>query len=181
MKLVEKNIAFIYTGALNSVACCIEQMKKIKNLKNSIYPIMSFNVYQNLSIEIKEKIENIAQNKIIHNIKRLDSIDIVIVEPCTGNTLSKIANNIVDTPAVYFASKAMVAEKPLIIGISSFSGINSSLEYIGKLIKMKHVYFIPFRQTNPIIRPNYLMCDPNLTIRTAKLALEGIQLQPILL
>ena len=181
MKLEGKRLGFIITSALNSINCSIDEMKKLSKINNiSIYPIMSYSAYKNVSQDILFKIENISKNKIVHNFEKI-KLDIGLIEPCTGNTMSKLANNIIDTPALYVANNLLILQKPLVIGISSFSGISSSFINIGRLIDKKNIFFIPFRQTNPITRPNYLMCDPKLTIKTLNLSIEGYQIEPILL
>ena len=181
MKLEGKKIGFIITGAFKSISCSIKEMKKISKIRGAvIYPIMSYSAYNGVSADVILNIENISKNKIIHNINKID-LDIGLIEPCTGNTLSKLVNNIIDTPALYYASNLLISQKPLVIGISSFNGISSSLINIGKLIDRKNIYFIPFRQTNPITRPDYLMFDPNLTIKTLNTSLEGYQIEPILI
>lgn len=181
MKLERKNIGFIFTGAFKSINCSIEQLEKIIKMKNTVYPIMSYSAYKYITNDTKKNIIEKSNNKIIHNYKEMKNLDIVLIEPCTSNTLSKLANNIVDTPVLYIANMALNLDKPLVIGISCFNNIASTFENIGKLINKKNVYFIPFRQTNPITRPNYIMFDPNLTIDTMKLGLNNIQIQPILI
>lgn len=181
MKLRNKEIGFIYTGAFKTIECSIEQMNNIVSLGNDVYPIMSINAFKTISNNIKKRIEIICNKRIVHTFKKIDNLDLGIIEPCTGNTLSKLANNIIDTPALYIANTILIKNKPLVIGISSFKGISSSLENIGKLINRKNVFFVPFRQTNPITRPDYLMFSPSLTIKTLEYGINNLQLQPILI
>lgn len=179
MKLKNKKVGFVFTNVLKVIDISIEQMRKIKNMSNDIYPIMSFNAYRKISNNRKKEIENITNNKIVHDFNKIDMVDIMVIEPCSGNTLSKLANNIIDTPALYIANYMLSFEKPLVIGITSFNGISYSLENIGKIIRRKNIFFIPFLQTNPITKPDYICCNFNLTIETLEYGLDKTQINPI--
>ena len=98
-----------------------------------------------------------------------------------GNTIGKLANGIVDTPVLTAAKSNLRNENPLVIGIATNDGLSTSLENIGKLISRKNIYFIPFRQDNPITKPHSLMFEPNYILNTVLEALNGMQIQPILL
>ena len=97
------------------------------------------------------------------------------------NTIGKLANGIVDTPVLTAAKSNLRNENPLVIGIATNDGLSTSLENIGKLISRKNIYFIPFRQDNPITKPHSLMFEPNYILNTVLEALNGMQVQPILL
>lgn len=98
-----------------------------------------------------------------------------------GNTIGKLANGITDTPVLTAAKSHLRNEKPLVIGIATNDGLSTSLENIGKLINRKNMYFIPFRQDNPITKPYSLVFEPKYILKTVLEALNGIQIQPILL
>ena len=153
---------------------------------------MSFNSY-NLDTKfgkakdfIKE-IEQITQNKIINTIIGAEPIgpkkmfDILIVAPCSGNTVSKLANDIIDTPVTMAVKSHLRNNKPVVIGISTNNGLSGNAENIGKLLNRKNYYFVPFRQDNPITKPNSLVFDPGYIIKTLEYALEKEQIEPILL
>lgn len=181
MNLENKNIGFIITGAFKSINCSIDEIENASKIKNvHIYPIMSYTVFNGISKDKVIRIKEITRNRIIHNMEKIN-LDIGVIVPCTGNTLAKLANNIIDTPALYIANYILTSNKPLVIGISSFNEISSSFINIGKLMSRKNIYFIPFRQTNPITRPNYIMFDPKLIIKTLNSSLEGVQIEPILM
>ncbi len=92
-----------------------------------------------------------------------------------------MANGITDTPVLMAAKSHLRNENPVVIGISTNDGLSGSAENIGKLLNRKHVYFIPFRQDNPITKPRSLVFDPKYILDTILKALEGEQIQPILL
>ena len=134
-----------------------------------------------------EKIENLTGNKIIHSIQDAEPIgpkhltDILIIAPCSGNTIGKLANGITDTPALMAAKSHLRNEKPIVIAISTNDGLSSSAQNIGKLLSRNHYYFVPFRQDNPITKPRSLVFDPRYIIKTLEQALDNEQIQPILL
>ena len=105
----------------------------------------------------------------------------MVIAHCSGNTLGKIANGITDTPVLMAAKSHLRNENPLVIAISTNDGLSGSAESIGKLLNRKHLYFVPFRQDNPITKPRSLVFDPNYIVDTVKKALDREQIQPILL
>lgn len=108
-------------------------------------------------------------------------LDALIVAPCTGNTLGKLASGIADT-AVTFAVKAHLRnQKPVVVAVSTNDGLAAAAENIGALLNRKHYYFVPFGQDDPQGKPLSLKADLNLLPDTVAAALEGRQLQPLLL
>lgn len=97
-----------------------------------------------------------------------------------GNTISKLACEIIDTPALVAARSHLRNEKPLVIALSTNNGLSGNAENIGKLLNRKNYYFVPFRQDNPITKPRSIVFDSEYIIKTIKYALEGEQISPIL-
>ena len=107
-------------------------------------------------------------------------IDVLVVAPCTGNTLSKLANGITDN-AVTMVAKAMSRNyKPVVVGISTNDGLGLSLKNIATLVPAKNYYFVPFGQDNPQSKPKSLIAKWSEIERTIEFALNGKQIQPIL-
>ena len=107
-------------------------------------------------------------------------LDALLIAPCTGNTLAKLAHGITDT-AVTMAAKAHLRNgRPVIIALSTNDGLSGSAENIARLLNHKHFYFVPFRQDDPAKKPRSLQADFNLLEETVQAALQGRQLQPIL-
>ena len=193
MDLSGKNIGFAFTGSFCTFNKTIEELKKLKNIKNTIItPIMSFNSYNldskfGKAKDFIEKIENITQNKIIHTIQDAEPIgpkkmfDILIVAPCSGNTIAKLANDIIDTPVCMAVKSHLRNNRPVVIAISTNNALSGSAENIGKLLNRKNYYFVPFKQDNPITKPNSLVFDAKHIIKTLEYALDNEQIQPILL
>ena len=109
-----------------------------------------------------------------------EPMELLIIAPCTGNTLAKLANGITDS-AVTMAAKAHLRNgRPLLIAFSSNDALSASAENIGKLLNRKSVYFVPFRQDDAEKKPRSAQADFTLLLPAAEAALKGEQLQPIL-
>ena len=108
-------------------------------------------------------------------------LDLLILFPCTGNTIAKLANGITDTPALMAAKAQLRNEKPLLLSISTNDALGMNMKNIGLLLNAKHIYFIPFGQDNPQKKPNSMIAHTELLIPAAKAALEGKQYQPLIL
>ena len=109
-----------------------------------------------------------------------EPMDALLIAPCTGSTLAKLAHGMTDT-AVTMAAKAHLRNgRPLVIAFSTNDGLSGSAENIARLLNRKHVFFVPFRQDDPVKKPNSLQADFTLIGETVEAALRGEQLQPIL-
>lgn len=108
-------------------------------------------------------------------------LDIIIIAPCTGNTLAKMAHAITDTTVLMAAKGLLRNNKPVVIAISSNDALSNNLKNIGMLINSKSLYFVPFGQDNYKGKPNSMVADFNLILPTLEAALEGKQLQPVTL
>ena len=125
-------------------------------------------------------------NSIIDSIQKAEPVgpknlvDIILVCPCTGNSLAKLANGITDTPVLMAIKGHVRNDKPVVIGVSTNDGLGVSLQNIAKLINTKNIFFVPFRQDDYIAKPKSLVLDYTYVIDTIKYALKGKQLQPVL-
>ena len=107
-------------------------------------------------------------------------LDILVIFPCTGNTIAKLANGITDTPVLMAAKAHLRNNKPLLISISTNDALGMNMKNIGLLLNAKHIYFIPFGQDNPEKKPNSMIAHTNLLIPSIEAALDGRQYQPII-
>ena len=192
MSLKNVKIGFALTGSFCTFSKTIEQMENLANLGAEIIPIMSYNSYNldtkfGTALEHINKIKKITKKDIIHTIQEAEPIgpkkmtDIMIIAPCSGNTIAKLANGVTDTPVVMAAKSHLRNQKPLVIAISTNDALSGSAENIGKLLNRKHYYFVPFRQDNTITKPNSLVFDSKSIVETLEKALELEQIQPIIL
>lgn len=107
-------------------------------------------------------------------------MDALLIAPCTGNTLAKLANGITDSSVTMAAKAHLRNGRPLIIAFSTNDGLSGSAENIGKLLNRKNVYFVPFAQDDPAAKPRSLQADFSLLEKSVEAALRGWQIQPIL-
>ena len=101
--------------------------------------------------------------------------------PCTGNTIGKLANGIIDTPVLVAAKSNLKIGNNLVLGISTNDGLSTQAENIGKLLKQKNIFFVPFRQDNPITKPYSITFSSYYVQLTIENALKGKQIQPLLI
>ena len=107
-------------------------------------------------------------------------MDALLIAPCTGNTLAKLAHGITDS-AVLMAAKAHLRNgRPVILALSTNDGLSGSAENIARLLNRKHIYFVPFGQDDPEKKPNSLQADFTCLLPAVEAALAGRQLQPVL-
>ena len=192
LNLKGKNIGYCFTGSFCTFKTSINEMKKLIEEGANVFPIMSYNSY-NLDTKfgkaedfIKE-IEEITSHKIINTIPSAEPIgpkkmfDILIIAPCSGNTIAKLAHDIIDTPATMAIKSHLRTERPVVIAISTNNALSGAAENIGKLLNRKHYYFVPFKQDNPITKPRSIVADFSYIKKTLEYALDGEQIQPIIL
>jgi dipicolinate synthase subunit B len=108
-------------------------------------------------------------------------IDVLTIAPCTGNTTSKLANAMTDGPVLMAAKAQMRNCRPVVLAISTNDGLGLNAANIAKLLVTKNIYFVPFGQDNPQAKPNSLVARMDLVVETCEAALQGRQLQPLLI
>ena len=193
MNLEGKKIGFAFTGSFCTFNKVIQELKNIKNRKADIIPIMSFNSY-NLDTKfgkakdyIKEIKEICGKDDIIHTIQGAEPIgpkrltDVMVIAPCSGNTIAKLASSIIDTPVTMAAKSHLRNNNPIVLAISTNDGLSGSAENIGKLLNRNNYFFVPFKQDNPITKPRSIVADFKYLIPTIEKALDREQIEPILL
>ena len=187
-----KNIGFCITGSFCTFQKVIPEIKKIVEQGANVLPIMSFNSYEldtkfGKAQDFINEIETITSNKIIHSIQDAEPIgpkhltDLMVVVPCSGNTIAKLANGINDTPVLMAVKSHLRNGNNVVIGISTNDGLAANAANIGALLNRNHYYFVPFRQDNPITKPRSIVFDPASIIKTIEAAMQEEQIQPILL
>ena len=108
-------------------------------------------------------------------------LDALVIAPCTGNTLGKLANGIADTPVTMAAKSHLRNGRPVILAVSTNDALSGSAENIGKLLNRKHYYFVPFGQDDPIGKPTSMVAEFKAIPETISLALKGRQIEPMIL
>lgn len=182
-------IGFAMTGSFCTLSKVIAELEVLKKQNADIIPIMSEIVWNTdtrfgKAEDFKNRVLEITGKNIIHDIKSAEPIgpknllDALIVAPCTGNTISKMANGITDS-CVAMAAKATLRNKcPVIIAVSTNDGLGTSAKNIGILLNKANVYFVPFGQDDPKGKPDSLVADMTKISETLSLAMKGKKLQP---
>lgn len=193
MNLENKKVGFAFTGSFCTFEKTIQELEKLTQINGlEIFPIMSFNSYNldskfGSAKDFIKRIENITNNSIIHTIPDAEPIgpkkmfDILIVAPCSGNTIAKLSNDIIDTPVAMAVKSHLRNDRPVVIAISTNNALSGAAENIGRLLNRKNYYFVPFKQDNPISKPNSVVFDSTYIKRTLEYALDKQQIQPIFL
>jgi len=109
-----------------------------------------------------------------------EPLDALLIAPCTGNTLAKLAHGLTDSSVTMAAKAHLRNGRPVVIALSTNDGLSGSLENIARLLNRKHYYFVPFRQDDPVNKPNSLQADFSLLHNAVEAALRGEQLQPVI-
>lgn len=180
------------TGSFCTFSMIIDQVKKMVDEGAKVIPIMSTNAY-NIDTrfgkieEFKKILKDVTGNEIVYNIVDAEplgpsnAIDIMVIAPCTGNTLAKLANAITDS-AVLMATKAHLRNhKPVVISISTNDALGLNAKNLGLLLSTKDIFFVPFCQDNPQGKPNSLISNVDMIIPTIVEALKNKQIQPLIL
>ena len=159
---------------------------------HTVIPIFSQNAYAVDSRfgTAKEHIRLAAEicgRNPIHSIEEAEPIgpkkllDILVIAPCTGNTLAKLAHGIADTPVTMAAKSHLRNGRPVLIAPSTNDALGAAAENIGRLLARKHIYFVPFGQDDPVNKPTSMVADFTKIPQAIDAALAGRQLQPILI
>lgn len=186
------NVGYALTGSFCTFDKSLLQMEKLVNDGKNLLPIMSFNAYSldtrfGTAESFREKIRLITGNDIISTIADAEPLgpkkltDVLVVLPCTGNTLAKLAAGIYDTPVTLAVKSHLRNQRPVVIGVSSNDSLSATAKNIGLLLNNKHYYFIPMSQDDPQKKPFSVVCDFGKVDETIEAALCGKQLQPILI
>ena len=134
-----------------------------------------------------ETVQKICGREPIHTIAGAEPIgpkkllDILVIAPCTGNTLAKLAHSIADTPVTMAAKSHLRNGRPVVVAVSTNDALAGAAENIGKLLGRKNYYFVPFRQDDPMKKPTSMVADFEKIPETIESAHRGVQIQPILL
>ena len=183
------NLGFVMCGSFCTLSKAIDKME-ILSEKYNIIPIMSDNVYSmdtkfGKAADFINRVEKICNKKIIHSIPDAEPIgpkklaDIVLVAPCSGNTLAKLSHGITDTPALMAIKSHLRIKRPVVIASATNDALGISAKNIGTMLNSKNIYFVPLKQDDFKNKPNSMIADFELIPQTLELALESKQIQPI--
>ncbi len=182
---------FCMCGSFCTFSKILPEMKNLTTNEIDVFPIMSEKAYSTdtrfgKASDFVSEIESICSKEVIHTVSSAEPIgpkklfDILIVAPCTGNTIAKLANGIADTSVTLAVKAHLRNERPVLIGISTNDALGANAKNIGKLMNMKNIYFVPFRQDDPNGKPRSIVADFAKIYPSVMSSLENRQLQPMI-
>lgn len=185
-------IGYAYCGSFCTFHKSFEVMKEMINSGYDILPIMSDNAYNtDTRFGECEKWRNdiceVCKKEIVHTITQAEplgpkiKLEALIISPCTGNTLAKIANGITDTPVCMAAKAHLRSDRPLIIALASNDAMSANLKNIATLLNRKNVYFVPMFQDDPEKKPHSLVANFDVLENTYVCAMNGRQIRKLFL
>ena len=191
MEFKGMRIGFAITGSHCTLSEITQVIHQLIDEGADVTPIISFSVasmdtrFGNAE-DWRHQFREITGNEPIDSIPEAESavpkkkLDCIVIAPCKGSTLAKLANGITDTPVLMAAKFQLRNLKPLVIAISTNDGLGINVRNIGTLLITKNIYLVPFGQDNPEQKPNSLVAHMNKIPETILAACTGRQIQPVL-
>lgn len=191
-RLTGVRVGVVLTGSHCTMGEALIQIERLRAEGAKIYPIVSYTVDSTDNrfykvADLKSFLNQVTDNPLINSITGAEPIgpqkrlDVIVVMPATGNTVAKLASGIVDTPALMAIKAHLRNQRPVVIAISTNDALGINARNIGMLLNMKNIYFVPFRQDDPFQKANSLVANLEQVVDTAICALQGKQIQPVLL
>lgn len=191
MKLEGKTIGFGLTGSHCTFGEVMPEIKKLKDAGARVLPIVTHTL---LTTDTKfgksedwiAQIKELTGEEIIDSIVKAEPfgpskmLDVMVIAPLTGNSTSKLANALTDSPVLMAAKSTLRNSRPVVLAISTNDGLGLNATNVAKLMSTKNIYFVPYGQDAPNQKPNSLVARMELIKETCEAALEGKQLQPMI-
>ena len=185
-------IGYCFCGSFCTVGKSIGILRSLAAEGNDILPLMSDSVYETdtrfgRAEDIRKTVSEICGKEIIHTIADAEPIgpktvlDMLVIAPCTGNTLAKMAAGITDTPVTMAAKAQLRSNRPVVIALATNDALSANLKNIGTLLSRKNIYFVPMFQDDPEKKPSSLVGDFSRLKETMASAFAGRQTQPVFL
>ncbi len=185
-------VAFALCGSFCTFGAAVPQAARLAALGWQVIPVMSFAAASTdtrfgSAAGWKAKLEAAAGRPVLDTLTGVEPLgpkhmaDALVIAPCTGATLARLAAGLSDTPVTLAAKSLLRAGRPVVVAVSTNDGLGASGENIARLMQRKHFYFVPYGQDDPAAKPQSLKADLTLIPRTLKEAMAGRQIQPVLL
>ena len=189
--MANERIGFAVTGSFCTFEKALVGLEELARRGYELYPIMSetscsTDTRFGKAADFRRQMEEITGRQVIHTIAQAEPIgpkallDLVVVAPCTGNTLAKLAWGITDTPVAMAVKAHLRNSRPVLLGVSTNDALAGSAKNIVMLLNAKNIYFIPMGQDDPEKKPASVVAHFDLLPRAVEAALAGKQLQPML-
>ncbi|MGD6897205.1 dipicolinate synthase subunit B [Bacillus sp. OG2] len=191
MTLKGKKIGFGLTGSHCTYDAVFPEIEKLVNAGAEVLPVVTGTV-QNTETRFGAgedwiaRIENLTGNKVIDSIVKAEPLgpkiplDCMVIAPLTGNSMSKFANAMTDSPVLMAAKATLRNQSPVVVGISTNDALGLNGMNLMRLMAVKNIYFIPFGQDDPVKKPNSMVARMTLLSETIEAAIMGKQLQPVI-
>ncbi len=192
MELTGQRIGFAITGSFCTYGKVMPQIKALVASGADVTPILSYSAanldtrFMKVS-DLKAFLTQTTGKEIVDDLIKAEPIgpkkllDLVIIAPCTGNTLAKLALGITDTPVLLAAKAHLRNQAPVLIAVSTNDALAANAKNIGLLLNTRHIFFVPYRQDSNQTKETSIVADMNLMTDAAKCALDGKQMQPVML
>ena len=185
-------IAYAFCGSFCTVARSIGVLRELKKNGEEILPVMSEIVYSTdtrfaAAEAVRREVEEICGRSVLHTVRDAEPIgpkiapELLVVAPCTGNTLAKVANGITDTAVTMAIKSQLRSDRPVLIALATNDGLSANLKNIGALLCRKHVYFVPIVQDDPEKKPHSLVAEFERIPYCIEELRKGKQVRPLFL
>lgn len=183
---------YALTGSFCTHSRSIEAMRHLKDMGVELVPIVSENVFSTdtrfgKAADTLNTVETICGRKCVHTIAEAEKfgpgvpLDALIISPCTGNTLAKLASGITDTAVTMSAKAHLRCNRPVLVALASNDAMSANLGNIGTLLNRKNIYFVPMKQDEPLSKPHSLVADFDKICDAYEKMLLGMQQRPLFL
>lgn len=183
-------IGYAMCGSFCTLSRSLEIMRSLVESGRDILPIMSPIVYSTdsrftVADTFREQVRSVSGRDIVHTVEEAEPLgprtplEALVIAPCTGNTMAKIANGITDTSVTMAAKAHLRCDRPLLIALASNDAMSQNLPNLSRLLERKGVYLVPMRQDDPIHKPHSLVADFSLIGECLDAALAGEQRRPL--
>lgn len=185
-------VGYALSGSHCTFAEVMPEIKRFVDAGANVVPIVSNTLMTTdtrfgKSEDWQAQLKSITGNELISTIVQAEPLgpskllDVLVIAPCTGNTTSRLANALTDSAVLMAAKAQMRNSRPVVLAISTNDGLGLNAANIAKLLVAKHIYFVPFGQDNPVQKPNSLVAKMDLVMEACEAALQGKQIQPLLI
>ena len=184
-------VGFALCGSFCTFEKALAAIEKLVEDGYAVLPIMSFNAARidtrfGTAESFRSRIRLLTGNDVIDTIEGAEPIgprrmcDVMVVAPCTGNTLAKLACGITDTPVTMAVKSHLRNGRPVVVAVSTNDALSASAKNIGELLNRRHYYFVPMTQDSPDKKPCSVVADFRLVVETVAASLDGVQLSPVI-
>ena len=187
-----QRVGFALCGSFCTHGVVLKELEKLCREYETVLPIVSpacqtTDTRFGKAEDFLSRVERLTGHTAMRSIAEAEPIgpkkllDVLVVAPCTGNTLAKLAAGVTDTPVTMAAKAHLRNDRPVVVAVATNDGLSAAARNIGELLVRKNYFFVPFGQDDPEKKPCSLMADFTRIGETVEAALEGRQIQPVLL